>query len=75
MILYTILDPGFVLSDGPYAQQEASSGFSELKVDGITVQVAQINEKQVRVERIISTNPLDYLNARVQPGAIIENRR
>lgn len=67
MILYTIYDPEFVFNT-----PENNVSYSEMSVDGVTVQISLINNEDCRVERIISTNPTDYLNPRLQPGSIIK---
>lgn len=72
MILYTIYDPNVIFKPQSFSEKQANASYLELNFDGITVQVSQTNNKDYRVERIISTNPSDYLNPRFQPGSIIE---
>ena len=67
MILYTIYDPEFVFST-----QQNNVSYSEMSVDGVKVQISLENNSDFRVERIISTNPNDYLNPKLQPGSIIK---
>jgi hypothetical protein len=44
----------------------------ELVINGITMQVQQINTQQAAIVRLISCNPQDYLNPQYAPGRIIE---
>ncbi|MHB8063721.1 MAG: YlzJ-like family protein [Ruminiclostridium sp.] len=71
MILYTIYDPNVIFKNPGSGDQQVNASYSELSVDGIMMQVTQTNNKNFRIERIISTNPADYLNPRFQPGNII----
>jgi hypothetical protein len=72
MILYTIYDHNMVLGggNGGPASQEYQN-YSEMSIDGVKVQVSQHSTSQFQVERIISTDPFDYLNPKIQPGCII----
>jgi len=74
MILYTIYDHNVIFRDGVIGEQQtnANTSYSEINVDGIMVQVVQTSTEDIRVERIISTNPADYLNPKIQPGSIIQ---
>jgi hypothetical protein len=72
MILYTIYDPNVIFKNQGCGDKQAYTNFSEMNVDGIMVQVSQANNKDFCVERIISTNPADYLNPKFQPGSIIK---
>jgi len=57
--------------EGLYYKEE-STNYSEVYVDGVLVQAIQINSTDYCVHRVISTNPMDYLNPRLQPGSIIQ---
>jgi len=72
MILYTIYDHNIVFKNGFYGEQQANTSYSEMNVDGTIVQVSQINKEDFHIERIISTNPSDYLNPKLQPGCVIQ---
>jgi hypothetical protein len=72
MILYTIYDPNVIFKNSGSGDQQVNSSYSEMSVSGIMMQVSQTNNKDFRVERILSTNPADYLNPRFQPGSIIK---
>jgi len=72
MILYTIYDPNIIFKNGLFGEPLANAGYSEMNVDGIMVQVSKVNNADIQIERIISTNPSDYLNPKFQPGCIIQ---
>lgn len=44
-------------------------------IDGVPVQVMVMSDKNVRIERILSTNPQDYLKMNCQPGAFLQMNR
>jgi hypothetical protein len=72
MILYTIYDPDIIFNyESPY-NNEANTKYSEIYVDGIMVQAVQLNNNDYCINRIISTNPMDYLNPKLQPGSIVQ---
>ena len=72
MILYTIYDPNVIFKNGGFGEQQPAASYSEMNVGGIRVQVSQNNSADICVERIISTNPADYLNPKLQPGCVIQ---
>lgn len=73
MILYTIYDPNVIFNNAGYGEQQGNVSHSEMNVGGIMLQVCQSsNNSDFCVERIISTNPADYLNPKLQPGCIIQ---
>lgn len=49
---------------------EEVAQFEEMTVRGITMLVSPLGDN-VRVERIISPNPRDYLNTSLQPGTVV----
>jgi hypothetical protein len=72
MILYTIYDHNMVLGNGNWgSDNQEFQSYCEMDINGVKVQVSPYGSSQFRIERIISTNPLDYLNPRIQPGCII----
>lgn len=71
MILYTIYDPNAIFEYRDFNDRQASKFHNEINIDGIMLEVSQSN-KDYRVERIISTNPADYLNPRFQPGSLVK---
>ncbi|HEY5584906.1 MAG TPA: YlzJ-like family protein [Ruminiclostridium sp.] len=72
MILYTIFDASVIFKNGSIDEQQANANYCEMNVDGIVVQVSQSSSADTCVERIISTNPADYLNPKLQPGCVIQ---
>lgn len=72
MILYTIYDHNVVMGNGQTDNLENSLEYSEMKIDGVQVQVSRFSNSDYQVQRILSTNPYDYLNPRIQPGTIIQ---
>jgi hypothetical protein len=72
MILYTIFDPNVVFKNGNYGENQINEKYIEVSINGVMVQASQSSNSDLRVERIISTNPFDYLNTKIQPGCIIK---
>lgn len=65
MTLHTIVDPEIIWqkeSDAITAARE------EIEYDGILLEVIRCDEKTVIINRIISTNPNDYMKSYLQPG-------
>ncbi|EPR13388.1 YlzJ-like family protein [Ruminiclostridium papyrosolvens] len=71
MILYTIYDHNVVMGSSPTDNAENSLDYTEMSIDGVQVQISRYGNSDYQVQRIISTNPYDYLNPRIQPGTII----
>lgn len=46
--------------------------YGEVAVDGRCMVVTFTPEGPPRLVRLISTNPFDYLDARLQPGAVLD---
>ncbi|TVY10599.1 YlzJ-like family protein [Paenibacillus cremeus] len=44
----------------------------EIVINGVTMQVQQINPHQATIVRLLSCNPQDYLNPQYAPGRLIE---
>lgn len=74
MILYTIFDPNIIFNNETFDQNQSSNSKSEIMVNGVMIEVSRVNDSDMRVERIISTNPYDYLNNKIQPGSIIKKQ-
>ncbi len=72
MILYTIYDPNVIFKNQNINDTQAYTTYCEMNVDGIMVQVSKCNNNDFCIERVISTNPADYLNPRLQPGSTIK---
>ena len=73
MLLYTIYDPNLIFNNQNINDTQANTSYCETNVDGIMVQVSHDNNNDFCIERVISTNPADYLNPKLQPGSIIQN--
>lgn len=71
MILYTIYDHSMVMGNNLAGNTKNELCFSEMNINGIQVQVSPYGTSDYQIERIISTNPYDYLNPDIQPGTII----
>jgi len=52
-------------------QLQADYKLVDQVIGGIPVQVMVCKDGTARVERILSTNPQDYLKAELQPGQLI----
>ncbi|PLT31603.1 YlzJ-like family protein [Peribacillus deserti] len=67
MIIYTPMPHELIF------ENEAKEQLPVMEIDymGIPVQVQLQSAFSCRVERIISTNPDDYLDPRIQPGAVL----
>jgi hypothetical protein len=46
--------------------------YMELQINGITMQVEQLNTTQARIVRIYSGNAMDYMNPAYAPGSMLE---
>lgn len=66
MLVYSVMPPQWTLE-----------GFGENykriqeTIDGVTVELEPAGENAVRIARVISTNPQDYLNPNLQPGRLL----
>lgn len=68
MIIYSPISPELIWQDS------IESGFKlvEDSINGIKIQIMITHDKTARIERILSTDPQDYLNLRYQPGRFID---
>ena len=72
MILYTIYDPSVIFQNIDYYKQpNLNSGFSEMVINGVKVLASRSMNDGMRIERLLSTNPLHYLDPKLQPGVTI----
>jgi hypothetical protein len=62
MVLYTIYPPEVVMQS-----KEEEPGYLTLDIQGKTLVLRLVNG-QAQIERIISTDPRDYLDPKWQPG-------
>lgn len=72
MILYTIMDTNYVLNTIVTGSEASVPDMIETCIDGVMVECLHIEKDTFRVERILSTNPRDYLNPHLQPGIDIK---
>ncbi|MCU6795395.1 MULTISPECIES: YlzJ-like family protein [Paenibacillus] len=70
MTLYTIM-PMEVVMSGLDSMDTASM---DIKVNGVELEVQQLNATQATIVRLRSGNPQDYLNPNYSPGKIVEFR-
>jgi hypothetical protein len=69
MILYTIVDPNYVFGNGMQSEEYKDlPRLIETCIDGVMVECQQLEKDTLRVERILSTNPKDFLKPNLQPG-------
>lgn len=67
MTLYTIV-PEEVIFPHPH---EKIANMIEMKVNGVHVLVEHEGGSSFRIDRIVSTNPEDYMKSNVQPGEMV----
>lgn len=65
MIMYTVIPIEEIFDD------EESPSLMAAHVMGCSVLIEPLGDGRGRIERILSTNPDDYLNSRIQPGSIV----
>lgn len=75
MIHYSIYDTSVIFGNQGFglSSNQASLNYSDMNIEGVMVQVSRSNNSEIRIERILSTNPKDYLNPKLQPGSIVGN--
>lgn len=66
MIHYTTLNPEIIWGD--YYEEPAP--LEEHTIDGIHLVMRRLDEQTWRVEQILSTDPMDFLRSRFQPGSL-----
>ncbi len=75
MILYTIYDPSVVFKNIDYYNQaNLNSGLTEMVINGVKVLASRSMNDGMRIERLLSTNPLHYLDPKLQPGVILKDK-
>jgi len=67
MVLHTIVPEEIVFQ----GQQEELSGSQEIEFKGKKVLVQPLDFKRFRVVQIISSDPTDFLDSELQPGAVV----
>lgn len=69
-VLYTIVPPEAIF--GPDESADGDKGTAaEMIIDGVSIIVEPLGPGRGRVQRIISTNPQNYLDRRWQPGETV----
>ncbi|NLO81840.1 MAG: hypothetical protein GX094_02100 [Clostridiales bacterium] len=74
MILYTIVHPDYVYND-PRNRKSIYEDVQHSKIiemGKMKLEVVHLGTGLYRINRIISTNPFDYLNPQLQPGKEIK---
>lgn len=71
MIHYTII-PLDVVFEG---YDQYNKHYEELSFQGVQLQVERLNGAHVRVERLISSDPEDFLNPLYAPGNVVDLSR
>ncbi len=66
MLYYTIIPDEDLFSEEDGSQAEAS--LLEVKHNGVTMLVTPTGNGRGRIQRLISSNPADYLHPALQPG-------
>ncbi len=75
MILYTIYDPAVIFQNIDYYKQpDMNSGFIEMVINGVKVLASRSMDESMKIERLLSTNPMHYLDPKLQPGAILRDK-
>lgn len=67
MTLYTIVPDEIIF---PHHHDKIAQ-MIEMKVNGVHVMVEHEGGSSFRIDRIVSTNPEDYMKANVQPGEVV----
>ncbi len=73
MLLYTIVPPEVVFGENDQGEPVSlpENQTHELNLNGRKFMLRQLQNGQFQIDRLISTNPEDYLNPDWQPGALI----
>lgn len=69
MILYSIIPVEVVFGSNNDMEEY---NFIEVEYEGEKVEVTPLSGSTYRVNRLISTSPMAYLNPRLMPGSIID---
>ena len=71
MVMWTIVPDMFLFSkDDP---KFLENQYNEIEFSNNILVTRKLNEKQYEIVRIITTDPRDYLNEKIQPGSIINS--
>ncbi len=66
MIIWSIVPPDIMFNTS-----EHSPSYEEIKYNGLTCVVEKISPTQCKIIRLLTTNPNDYLQIELQPGALL----
>lgn len=66
MIYYTV-----VSVDELFGEEEPERSLVPVHIDGCSVLVEPLGNGQGRIERLLSTDPAHFMNAKMQPGAVV----
>lgn len=69
MIIHSIVPLEQIMSN---SEDVSPAEVEEMSLDGRVIQVQAINARQAQIVRLISTNPLDFLNPAYAPGQIVQ---
>lgn len=72
MFLYTIFPPEFIFDEDDCEHQSKQAVEVEIQRNGMSFLVSPADGGQMKINRLISTNPRDYLNPDWQPGSIMK---
>lgn len=68
-MIYSVVPVEQIMSS---TEDVSPAEIEEMTIDGRVMQVQAINAKQAQIVRLISTDPLDYLNPAYAPGQIVQ---
>jgi len=68
-MIYSVISQDIIFAD---SERDRNIQFEEIYYKGSLLQVYYNENKNYIIERILSTNPYDYLNDELQPGNIIK---
>ena len=68
-MIYSIVPPEIIFEN---KKDKENYKIKEVQYQGEKLQVMQLENNRLKVQRIISTNPQAYMNPNIQPGTIIK---
>ncbi|HPT79049.1 MAG TPA: YlzJ-like family protein [Candidatus Atribacteria bacterium] len=74
MVLYTIIEPELIGFLPEFAKAQSDKGYGATQIidyEGVKLEVMPATDNTFIVNRIISTDPADYIRPRLQPGCRI----
>jgi hypothetical protein len=54
-----------------FPQETTSPALKQISHAGVNLLVEELSSGRHRVERILSSNPMDFLNPQIQPGSTL----